>query len=192
METLDLINRSDLNTQENLIGSALPELEKTPETLPTQMRLFKHTAGAILGEEDIGCDLVEDENASSERLVCRYSGTVKCVSQSAVVYVIKRANFLAIKDHAYQQKVMLAQCLRKTKRHLALDLDIPAVKANEITTAFGELSKQAKNQFYSKLYRRQVQNPLKTEVEIQLKKKDEKERNALQKYLEKQKLKVPE
>jgi len=42
-----------------LIGERLPELKEHPETLPTKMRIFKHSKGAILGEEDISEDMAQ-------------------------------------------------------------------------------------------------------------------------------------
>ena len=87
---------------------------------------------------------------------------MQCTSKSAIVYSISKEHFLAtIRDHTFQYRLGIGQGVLKTKRHQALDLNVKAIKSNEIVTAFSELSKKAKNQYLSKIYRRQIQNPLK-------------------------------
>lgn len=72
----------------NLLGQKLPELSKfAPHDLPSHLRLFTHTTGSIMGEEDM-----------FNELNLRYSGTLKCTSQIGKVYKVSKEHFGTIRN----------------------------------------------------------------------------------------------
>lgn len=71
----------------NQVGRKLPEISNNaPHDLPTNLRLFSHQQGSIMGEED----MFNDNHPY-------YTGTLKCTSQIGKVYKISREHFSSIK-----------------------------------------------------------------------------------------------
>ena len=68
---IDLLGAPELRENRvNLIGQKLPEISKfAPHDLPSNLRLFSHSIGSVMGEEDM-----------FNEMSGKYSSTLKCTS----------------------------------------------------------------------------------------------------------------
>ena len=154
-----LINRKDLKTRQNLIGKVLPELQNYPKNLPSTHRVYSHSIGAILGEEDIKPMLLfpEDDNQFTKSF---HSSNMRCTSPTGQLLAISVENYIQLKNFEGSFKLLNEQCDRKIARQAAEDLNVKAQGVYDLNNAYDVKT----DKYLSKLYRRQISNPLKAIV----------------------------
>ena len=117
-----------------MIGKKLPELTKdAPQDLPRDLRLFLHNTGAIMGEQDLVNELtyIQEEGKLPPTSCPLYSGTLKCTSQRAKVYMINKEYFLYLKASTDSHLLLINQVRIKTKRHCGGDLREKPIRENK-------------------------------------------------------------